>query len=177
MATLTCPIPENINPLTANGFRFNISKLPEVDFFCQQVNLPGIMLGAPEFATPFLQTPIPGETLTYDNLTIQFLIDEGMVNYQSIYNWIVALGFPQSYEQYITFVSEDQRNTTNELMRNFSDGVLQILNSSNNVVKTVHFRDMFPTSIETLTFDSTLGDVQYLVGSATFKFGYYEFIT
>jgi hypothetical protein len=176
MATVSCPIPENINPLTSNGFRFNISKLPEVDFFCQQVNLPGIMLGSPEFGTPFMQTPIPGETLTYDNLTIQFLIDEGMVNYQAIYNWIVALGFPQSYDQYINFVNEDQRNTTNELMRNFSDGVLQILNSSNNVVKTIQFRDMFPTAIESLTFDSTLGDVQYLIGSATFRFGYYEFL-
>lgn len=174
--TITCPIPNNVNPLSPNGFQFNISKLPEVNFFCQQVNLPGILLGAPEMGTPFSIQPIPGDTLTYDTLQLQFLVDEEMTNYMAIYNWIVALGFPQSYDQYVNFVSADQRNITNELMRNYSDGVLQILNSSNNVAKTIQFRDMFPTAIESLTLASTNTDVNYLIGSATFKFAYYEFL-
>jgi len=46
---LSCPIPSNINPLSPNGFLFNILKLPNLSFFCQSVNLPGITLGAPEF--------------------------------------------------------------------------------------------------------------------------------
>lgn len=176
MATLTCPIPSNINPLSPNGFQFNISKLPEVNFFCQSVNIPGITLGAPEFATPFSMAPIPGETLTYDTLNVQFLVDETMTNYQAIYNWIIALGFPQSYDQYTTFVSEDQRGIIGELAKNFSDGFLQILGSANRPVKTIHFRDMFPIGIDSLTFTSTSEDVQYLIGNATFKFGYYEFV-
>lgn len=176
MATLTCPIPSNINPLSPNGFQFSITKLPEVNFFCQSINIPGITLGAPEFGTPFSLAPIPGETLTYDTLNVQFLVDESMTNYQAIYNWIVALGFPQSYEQYTTFVSDDQRGIIGELAKNFSDGTLQILNSSNNPAKTIQFRDLFPISIESLTFMSTAEDVQYLVGNATFKFGFYEFL-
>ena len=172
MATLTCPIPSNINPLSPNGFQFSISKLPEVNFFCQTVNIPGITLGAPEFGTPFMQTPIPGETLTYDTLNVQFLVDESMTNYQAIYNWIVALGFPQSYEQYTTFVSEDQRGIIGELAKNFSDGTLQILGSSNNPVKTIQFRDMFPIAIESLTFTSKSEDVQYMIAKAKYKIRY-----
>lgn len=168
-------IPSNINPLSPNGFQFSIHKLPQLQYFCQQINLPGITLGEPEFGNPFSTIPLPGEKLTYDQLQVQFLIDENMSNYLAVHNWIVALGFPQSYDQYITFLSEDERGNLNELTKNFSDGSLTILNNLNNPVKTVNFVDMFPTTLETLIFASTNDDVQYLVGQATFRFSYYTF--
>lgn len=174
--TLTCPIPQNINPLSPNGFLFSVQKLPSVNFFCQQVNLPGITLGAPEFGNPFQLQPIPGESLTYDTLTVQFLVDETMENYRAIYNWIVALGFPNAYEQYTTFINQDERGLTAELAKNYSDGTLIILGSNNAPVSTIQFVDMFPASIDSLMFQSTNQDVQYLVGNVTFRYGYYKFI-
>lgn len=173
--TISCPIPANINPLSPNGFLFNIQKLPELSFFCQQVNLPGITLGSPEFGNPFQTQPIPGETLTYDQLTVQFLVDESMTNYQAIYNWIVALGFPNDYEQYTTFVNDDDRGAISELARNYSDATLQILGGNNQTVKTVQFIDLFPIALDSLLFQGTNTDVNYLVGSATFRYGYYKF--
>jgi hypothetical protein len=173
--TITCPIPDNITPLSPNGFLFSIQKLPQLSFFCQQVNLPGLMLGAPEFGNPFQVQPIPGETLTYDNLTVQFLVDSRMENYTAIYNWIVALGFPNDYEQYVNFVDEDDRGMTSELSKNYSDATLQILSGNNQVVKTVQFIDLFPTAIDSLMFQATNQDVNYLVGNATFRYGYYKF--
>jgi hypothetical protein len=174
--TITCPIPSNINPLSPNGFMFSIQKLPELNFFAQSVNLPGITLGAPEYGNPFQVQPIPGESLTYDQLTVQFLIDETMTNYQAIYNWIVALGFPNDYEQYTTFVSEDNRGITSELATNYSDATLQILSGNNQVVKTVQFVDLFPIALDSLQFAGTNTDVQYLIGNATFRYGYYKFL-
>jgi hypothetical protein len=174
--TITCPIPSNINPLSPNGFMFSIQKLPELNFFAQSVNLPGITLGAPEYGNPFQVQPIPGESLTYDQLTVQFLIDETMTNYQAIYNWIVALGFPNDYEQYTTFVSEDNRGITSELATNYSDATLQILSGNNQIVKTVQFVDLFPIALDSLQFAGTNTDVQYLIGNATFRYGYYKFL-
>lgn len=174
--TITCPIPSNINPLSPNGFMFTIQKLPELNFFAQSVNIPGITLGSPEYGNPFQVQPIPGESLTYDQLTVQFLIDETMTNYQALYNWIVALGFPNDYEQYTTFVSEDNRGITSELATNYSDATLQILSGNNQVVKTVQFIDLFPIAIDSLQFSGTNTDVQYLIGNATFRYGYYKFL-
>jgi hypothetical protein len=173
--TITCPIPSNIVPLSPNGFMFNITKLPSLSFFCQQVNIPGITLGAPEFGNPFNVQPIPGETLTYDQLTVQFLVDSRMENYKSIYNWIIALGFPQSYEQYITFSEADTLNYS-ELATNYSDATLTILNGNNTTAQVIQFYDMFPTTIDSLMFAATNSDVQYLVGNATFRYGYYKFL-
>ena len=175
--TLTCPIPSNINPLSPNGFLFTIQQLPEMNFFCQQVNLPGITLGAPEFGTPFSVQPIPGETLTYDQLTIQFLVDQNMDNYRAIHNWIVALGFPQGYEQYTSFFNAQESLVTSDLAKNYCEGSLIILGANNTAVRTITFTDMFPIALDSLMFASTNTDVQYLVGNATFRYGYYRFIS
>jgi hypothetical protein len=97
-----------------------------------------------------------------------------MLNYNIIYNWIISLGFPESYQQYTTLLAGDTVQY-DELAKNYSDGVLQILDSNNNPVRSVTFYDCFPTTLETLTFASTNVDVSYLIGSATFKFGHYKF--
>lgn len=176
MIISTNPLPENINPLSPNGYRFSIAKLPNISYFSQQVNLPGIQLGDPSFTNPFASVPVPGDMLTYDLLNVQFLVDANMKNYLSIYNWLVALGFPKSYEQYSSFSNEDEIMLFNDLATNYSDGVLEILDNNNNPLKTVKFVDMFPTSLESLTFQSTRQDVNYLVGNVSFRFSYYEFI-
>ena len=174
--TLTCPLPQNINPLSPNGFNFSVSKIPNITFFCQQANLPGLTFGEPEFANPFRSIPVPGDIITYDTLQINFLIDEDMTNYRAIWNWIIALGFPQSYDQYITFVSADQSGVLNELAKNYSDATLEILSSTNNIAATVQFVDIFPVSLDSVLFQSTNQDVPYLVGTATFRYSYYTFI-
>jgi hypothetical protein len=154
---------------------FSVTKLPDVMFFCQQVNLPGIMLGAPDFVNPLQIAPIPGDTLTYDTLNVQFLVDSELKNYKTIYNWIVALGFPETYDQYSAFIAADTNNYT-ELSKNYSDGTLSILSGKNNIVQQVQFIDLFPTSLESMIFQSTSTDVNYIVGNASFRYAYYKMI-
>ncbi len=173
--TTSCPVPENITPLSPNGFMFTVTKLPDISFFCQQVNLPGLTLGDPEYANPFTKQPIPGETLTYDTLEINFLIDNEMKNYKYLYNWIIALGFPNEYEQYRAFVQADNNNYS-ELAKNYSDATLSILTGNNNIAQQVQFIDLFPVTIGTVTFQSTNTDVNYIQCNATFRYGYYKFL-
>jgi hypothetical protein len=173
--TTTCPVPDNITPLSPNGFMFSVTKLPDISFFCQQVNLPGLTLGDPEYANPFTKQPIPGETLTYDTLEINFLIDNEMKNYKYLYNWIIALGFPNDYEQYRAFVQADNNNYS-ELAKNYSDATLSILTGNNNIAQQIQFVDLFPVTIGTVTFQSTNTDVNYIQCNATFRYGYYKFL-
>lgn len=173
-------IPDNINPLAPTGFKFDIAKLPSMSFFCQSVNLPAITLGEPTMGTPFTPIPIPGETLSFGDLTIQFLVDKNMTNYRALQGWMYGLGFPQSYQQYVSFQSLDQiagptGGTGPDLTKNYSDASLFILTNNNTENIIVTFRNIFPTSLESLTFSGTESDVNYLIGSATFRFTYYEF--
>lgn len=175
VATVNCPIPGTIDPLTSNGFMFSITKLPGVSFFCQEVNLPDITLSVPSQATPFVDVNIPGEKLTFGDLNIQFMVDSKMSNYTALHDWLYALGFPQNNLQFTEFVKQDERNIRSEAMKTVSDAVLSILGPTNIPVATVQFRDLFPVSVGSINFESTNEDVRYIVGNATFKYAYYEF--
>lgn len=173
---LTCPVPDNINFLSPNGFKLSIEKLPELTFFATEVNLPGLQLGEPEFGTPFSRIPVPGETLTYDTFEIRFMVDEKMKNYKAIYNWMVALGFPESYSQYVNLIDQAELDKISELAANYSDATLQILTNVNTDNQIIQFHDCFPVSISTLMFQAQNQDVQYIGATATFKFSYYRFL-
>lgn len=177
MATnLTCPIPSTINPLSPNGFLFAIQKLPAVSFFCQQVNLPDLTLGSPEISTPLSTMIMAGDILTFGALNVQFLVDERMDNYKAIHNWLIGLGFPENYDQYINFQDSETRPTVSELSKNFSDATLSILGPNNTSIQTITFVDVVPISLDSIMFESTSGDVQYIVGNASFRYSYYKFL-
>lgn len=175
MKTLSCPIPANLSPLSPNGFQFGINKLPEVSFFCQEVNLPNMTLPPTSQGTPLSDSKMPGDKLEFEELTIQFLIDEDMGNYLAIHNWLAALGFPKSHTQYTNWLKEHSTINTSELYSSYSDGSLIILNSNNKPNKTIKFIDLFPTNLASIQFQSTVSEITYLIGTATFSYTYYEF--
>jgi hypothetical protein len=176
MQTLTCPVPSNINPLQSNGFLFGIQKLPGLSYFCQEANLPGLTLPATEMATPLSNVFLPGDKPQFEDLSITFLIDEQMTNYVALHDWLAGLGFPKSRRQYEQFIeSRTDPVTSNDTAAALSDGVLQILNNSNNAVRTIRFVDLVPTSLASLQLTSTVTDTTYLAGTATFAYTYYEF--
>jgi hypothetical protein len=163
-------IPNNINPLSPNGFMLNIQRLPRIKYFCQQVNIPAISLGDANMANPLVNFPVPGDQLVFSELQVQFLVDEYMCNYKSIVDWINGLGFPEDHEQYTQMLDDHQQSFASELTKNFSDATLEVLDSNNLCCKRINFKDMFPTSIEGLQFESTSTDVVYLVANATFRY-------
>ena len=173
--TISCPFPDNLTPLSPNGFTLNIIKLPNVSFFCQQVDLPQIQLGSIDQATPLAVVPLQGEMMSFGELEVQFLVDDSMANYQAIFNWINGLGFPTSHKEYSDFISVDPTGFS-ELSKGYSDGTLSILTGTNTIAKQIQFVDLFPTALGSLTFQSTNTDVQYLVGNATFRYSYYKFL-
>lgn len=173
---LSCPLPSNLNPLSPTGFQFSIQRLPNVSFFCQEVNLPDITIGVPEFNTPLSVIPVAGDMLTYGNLNVQFLVDEQMANYKSIHNWLVGLGFPEDNQQYTDFMASDTRGLRGNMAKSYSDATLTILGPNNSQIQTVQFVDLFPISLESINFVSNVDDIQYLVGNATFRYNLYKFV-
>ena len=65
--------PTNRNFLSPVGFKFAISKIPKVDFFANQANIPGIDLGYAEQPTYLKDLPIPGDKISYSDFNLRFL--------------------------------------------------------------------------------------------------------
>ena len=174
----TAPVTNYLRP---NAFRFTIKDIPGVAYSCQSANLPSLALGYTTQPTPFLDIPHVGDKNAFGDFTSRFLISETMSNYIELYDWLVALGFPNDYNQYRNFTGD--RLNRFPFVKNargapeavaYSDGTLTILDS-NNIPKTnINFKDMFPTSIEALDFDITSSSVEYFVGIASFKYKLFE---
>ena len=174
---VTSGSPAVYNYLRPNAFRFSIKDLPNVAYSCQSANLPSLNLGFAVQPTPFLDIPRIGDKNTFGDFTIRFLISEDMSNYLELFEWLIALGFPNNYNQYKSFTGDrlsrfpfykNSRGDTESLA--LSDGTLTILDS-NNVPKTnIILKDLFPVSVEALDFDVTSSAVEYFVGIASFKY-------
>lgn len=154
----------NKNFLSPLGYKFVITRLPNVDYFCQSVEFPSVTLNSTSVPNPFQKLPVAGTELTYGNITINFKIDEDLSNYKEIYNWMLALGFPESYEQYRSLA--DKSAVDSQRIR--SDASLVILSSSKNPKHEIKFFDIFPVGLSGMKFDSTLSDVAYLEANAEF---------
>ena len=174
--TLSCPLPENLNPLSPNGYMFTLQRLPELSFFCQEVSLPSITLPEATQLTPFSKISLSGDQIDFDTLRVQFLIDEKMANYKAIHNWIVGLGFPENNSQYTQYIEGASMPGISEVAKSSSDATLVILGNNNMPIQAIQFADCVPESLESITFTSTNQDVQYLIGSASFRYTYYKFV-
>ena len=83
----------NRNYLSPVGFKLVLEKFRGVDFFCQRVNLPDVTMPFTEVPTRFRQFPIvAGGGVTYGDLTVSFIVDEELINWKEIYNWIRTNG-------------------------------------------------------------------------------------
>ena len=99
--------PTELDYADPTKFAFKILKLPTVEFFITQANIPGVNLGESIFPTPLKQIPMQGDDLTFDNLEISFLVDEKLTNYRELHQWLVGIGFPKSRTQFSSFRKDE----------------------------------------------------------------------
>lgn len=169
--------PDELDYLRPNGFRFLIHTLPKVTYFVQSANIPEISLGSAQQATPFVDIPRPGEKLTFNELTIRFMIQEDLANYTELYSWLMALGFPTSRRQFAALQGGVQLTNADvkvgEGFSEYSDATLLILGSDNKPVAQILFYDCFPISLSGTEFDISSGRTEYFQASATFKYRQY----
>ena len=187
--------PTKFDYASPTQFKFQLLKLPKVEYFCTSVNIPGVTLSNVDIATPLKSIPVPGTILNYGDLEMSFLVDENLENYREIHGWLTGLGFPRDHNQAKTLVDAakdrfptggksdaitDAGKVTGSPMPLgpvFSDATLNVLTSKNTANIEVRFSDMFPVSLSALNFNQQAADVDYLSASVTMKYKIYEFAT
>lgn len=159
--------PTNLNFLSPLGYKFILSRAPNVEYFVQEVSLPGLTLGAAIQPSPFVSIPRPGDRIEFQQMSVTFRVNENLDNYLEIFNWMIALGTPADFNQYVLKdrpyqSTGDQKDTT------VSDISVSILTSAMNANIDFLMRDCFPTSLSELTMTSTASDIDYITATATF---------
>ena len=142
-------------------YQFTISRLPGVNYFCQTASLPSLSLSQVSMPTRFNTIQSPSK-ITFDELTVTFIVDEGMKNWMEIYNWMRSTTNVDSYEQY---VADKKQYTTGNLL---------ILNSSKNPKLNITFNRLFPITLSALDFVSTGIDPEPLQATCSFSYTSYD---
>lgn len=155
------------DPLSAGGYRFTVHRLPRVSFSVQVVAVPGIALSSPEMGTPFVKMPFAGDHIDYGEFRLTYLVDEKLINYLEIHDWIRALGKPESFDEYAALKLEPGTGVS-------SDCTLVVLDAKKQPKFSFAFKEAVPTSISDLIFDATLTSVRYVQVTATFRYTDFE---
>ena len=152
--------PTNRNFLSPVGFKLDLELFSGVDFFCQTASIPEISMSIAEVPTPYRNIPIAGSGgVDFGDLQVRFIIDEDLVNYTSIHNWIRKFGLSDG--------RADQKDQ-------YSRALLHVLSSHSNTNHIVEFINIFPVSLTGVPFDATVGDIDYLTADVTFKYEKYN---
>jgi len=154
--------PDNLNPLYPTYFQFTIKRTPSITYFCQGVNLPGMSLNMIPQTTRFVDIPHSAGSPEFEDLNINFMVDETLSNWIEIWHWMRTISNTKDHIEYI------------DTEEHYSDATLSILNSSMTPKIRIEFRNIIPTNISSLDFDSTITNPDALIASATFNYTTYE---
>ena len=159
--------PTNLNLLQTIAFETNFLRIPNVSYFCQAVNIPGMVLGTSLLPTPFSDIPIEGEKLTFDQLTISFLVDEDLQNYQEIYSWLLSMGFPDNFTQFTSLKTPPASGAYDSIK---SDMDIMVHTNKSNPNYKISFKDVFPISLGPINFSSAASTLDPIIVDASFLF-------
>jgi hypothetical protein len=146
----------NKNFLSPVGFQFTINrqKYSNIEYFCTGVTLPSVTLSEAPLPYKGVNYSLAGDRLEFSDLSITFNVTEDMENYVETFEWLHKC-IDSSVD-----VSEDAE--------------LLILNSHNNVSKRIKFNGLFPTSLDSLDFNTQNTTVEYLQATVTFAYTNFE---
>jgi len=165
--TYVAPVQGETTFVNPSGFKLLIDnmKYKNAQYFVQMAALPDVSTqGAPLAYKQRNVTTMP-DKLEYAPLEVTFLVDEDMINYKEIHDWIV--GLVTQHDRKIGQTTYNDRKTR--------DITLQILTSHNNVAQEITFIDAYPINISSLPFTTATTDVEYLTAAVTFQYSYYKF--
>lgn len=153
--------PERINPLLPTYYRFEIRRLPTVSYFCQSASLPTVTMSEVLMPNPFTPIKAPSK-MDFDELSIGFVVDEQMTNWLEIFNWMRSV---TNVENYTEFRPVNTHTSTANLM---------IMNSAKHPKLNVTFEGLYPRTLSSIDFTSTVMDPEPFIANCTFAYRSYS---
>lgn len=168
----------NPNFLQPNKFQLNFSRMPNLQYFCQSVSVPGVSMGEAIQPTPFVDLYAPGDKIIYDLLNITFYVDEEINTWKEVHDWIRAMTFPENFEEYRNLNNLNNYSRTNPTPKpQYSDAIITLLTSSNNPKIRFKFHELFPVSVSTFIMSATDTPDNIITADATFRYSYFDIET
>ena len=149
-----------------SNFNCVIPRLPLLSEYITSINIPTTSLSAAEMPTPFHSLPIPGDTIQYGNLNINFLLSEGASNWYDLYTWMSTVSNAFKLGGYKAWVKDHDDLVSNCLLT---------INNSNNIpVMKIVYNKIWPTSITEFSFETGNAGSEPITMTAVFNYNNYD---
>ena len=167
--------PQNTNYLQPSKFILSFDRIPTVQYFCQEANLPGVTMSKAPINTPLLDIYSPGNKLNYSPFNIEFTVNEGATDWQELYNWFLSMASPQGLEERVRLSNLQSNRSSGS--KSFSDATLTVFSALNNPLIRVKYINAFPTSLSDIQFDTKSSADTIITATASFNYDYFIFET
>lgn len=161
--------PINTSLLQPTKYQLVFARMPHITYFCQTFNLPGLSMSEIVRNTPFVDLYVYGDKVQYEPFDLTFMVDEDLRTWLEMHNWITGLTFPKGFEQYRRLIKENK-----DYGGTVSDATMTVMSNKNMPNIRITFRDCFPTSVSSITFDYTMDASMTLTASASFRYNYFD---
>ena len=163
----------NFNYLQPTGFKLVIDRTnyPNLEFVVQDFTHAGVIMNAADLSYKKVASiPFIGDKLTYNEMLANIILDEDMKSYREMHTWMRRI----LDQDNITALDRFQNNTQRPPAQ--SDITLSVLNSSNNPIVRIVYRDCIPVALTDIQFQSTGGGESFLTFGASFRFTYFDIL-
>ena len=81
----------NYNPAITSNFKITIPGEQKLEFYAHSVNIPTITLSPIEVPYQDSRIKVPDNRYIWDDLTIQFILDEDLYSYELLRDWLIKV--------------------------------------------------------------------------------------
>jgi hypothetical protein len=136
---------------------------------------------------------IPGNDLTFEDLTVTFIVDEDLTNYRSVHDWMTGLAQVDSDDKYRALITDGGDRMPLSQQANlqdagrvttatndgaiFSDAKLIILSARNIPIVELSFEDTYPKALSALEYNQNATDIEYLQATVTLGYKKHTYTT
>lgn len=148
----------NLNLTTSNRFKLILTgemfRESAFELSVTGVTMPGVSSGVMEPYSPLRPIPMPGGTLTFDDLYCTFIVTEEYTEWLEMFDWIIAINYG------------DEINAR----RLFATAELVVLSNKFNPLFSFTFERAFPYLLGTVDLTQDMMSNETLTSNVSFKF-------
>lgn len=155
------------NYLSPVEFELSINRIPNVEFFVQRAQIPGISIQPVVQPTRLNRVFHSPDEMQFNEFSVSFVVDERMQNWFEIFDWMVGLSFPKDHSEFSALKTSEYGL--------YSEIRLLVKNSNKKPNIQFIFHDAFPINISDIPLDTTSTDVIHPECSVSFQYDTFEY--
>jgi hypothetical protein len=166
----------NKNLLRVNKYRIIFLNLKELMYLATSVNIPDVSLNLIKRPTGLVDYPIAGSKFQYNqSFSIDFMIDEDLRNYDSIYRWMLSLAPTDDLEDYgKEFMNQNWALAPHNMRAGVTDATVQMITNSYASNYEFLFQDCFPYMLSGPKMETNTSSPSPVFATANFAFSRFK---